>query len=494
MKKLQDILKNIPLLSIIGKTDIEINNIHFDSRAIKPGDLFVAQKGVNCDGHQYIDTAIKNGAIAIVCNYTEKDTHTNKAISTTYIYVTDTTAALGLLAANYYNNPSTEIKLCGITGTNGKTTTATLLYDLARALGHKAGLLSTVINKIDNESITATHTTPDILTINKLLRQMVDVGCEYCFMEVSSHAIHQNRIANLNFDGAIFSNITHDHLNYHITFKEYIKAKKLFFDRLPKNAFALSNLDDKNGTVMLQNCISKHYYYSCRTLTDFNCKIIEKHLDGMLISLNETELWVKFTGDFNAYNLLSVYATATLLGMNKEKVLQAMSLLTPVSGRFETIISTTGIMAIIDYAHTPDALANVLSTIRPLLHKSNKLTAIVGAGGDRDKTKRPEMAKIACELSDYVILTSDNPRTEAPEQIIHDMQEGVSQEHQPTTTAIIDRKEAIIHALSSSTKGDIVLIAGKGHEDYQEINGIKHHFDDREQVKNYFKETEIATN
>ena len=377
-------------------------------------------------------------------------------------------------------------KLAAITGTNGKTTTATLLYELVRLAGEKAGLLSTVCNYIGEEKIPATHTTPDALSIQELLRRMVDAGCRYCFMEASSHAIHQKRIAGLDFDGAIFSNITHDHLDYHKTFKAYIEAKKAFFDRLPAHAFALTNADDKNGLVMLQNTRAHRYTYSCRTMADFTAKAIEKHLDGTLLRLDGEEVWTKFTGDFNAYNLLAVYAAARLLGFTKENVLEYVSLLVPVSGRFETLISTEGVMAVVDYAHTPDAVENVLSTICGLKGRNNQVITVVGAGGDRDKTKRPEMADAACRYSDHVILTSDNPRSEDPEQIIRDMLTGVKEGFQYRVEAITDRKEAIRKAIGMASKGDIILVAGKGHENYQEVKGVKHHFDDKEVIREIF--------
>lgn len=423
MKKLKELLNGVNVGKVYGDTDREIGHIHFDSRKIEPGDVFIAQRGVNADGHAFIDKALTRGAVAVVCEQLPE----NRPEEVTYIWTADTSEALGVMAGNYWDNPSRELKLVGVTGTNGKTTTATLLYELVRLAGEKAGLLSTVCNYIGEEKIPATHTTPDALSIQELLRRMVDAGCRYCFMEASSHAIHQKRIAGLDFDGAIFSNITHDHLDYHKTFKAYIEAKKAFFDRLPAHAFALTNADDKNGLVMLQNTRAHRYTYSCRTMADFTAKVLEKHLDGTLLRLDGEEVWTKFTGDFNAYNLLAVYAAARLLGFPKENVLEYVSLLVPVSGRFETLISTEGVMAVVDYAHTPDAVENVLSTICGLKGRDNQVITVVGAGGDRDKTKRPEMADAACRYSDHVILTSDNPRSEDPEQIIRDMLTGVKE-------------------------------------------------------------------
>ena len=482
MKKLKELLLGVRIENVYGDVEMTIGNVHFDSRKVGKGDLFVAQRGVNADGHAFISKAIAASVVAIVC----EELPENLAVGVTYVLVTDSSEALGIIASNYYGNPSRVLKLVGVTGTNGKTTTATLLYELARLAGHKAGLLSTVCNYIGDEKIASTHTTPDALAINEFMSQMVNAGCEYCFMEVSSHSIHQKRIAGLDFDGAIFSNITHDHLDYHKTFKAYIEAKKAFFDHLSGHAFALTNADDKNGMVMLQNTVAHKYTYSCKTMADFNCKIIEKHLDGMLLKLDGHEVWTKFTGDFNAYNILAVYASACLLGFAREEVLKLVSLLVPVSGRFETLISTNGVMAVVDYAHTPDAIENVLSTIRGLVKKGNVVITVVGAGGDRDKTKRPEMAEAACRFSDQVILTSDNPRSEEPEAIIRDMQAGVKEECREKVQTITDRKEAIRKAISMAVKGDIVLVAGKGHENYQEIKGVKHHFDDKEVIREIF--------
>ena len=482
MKRLSELLEGVPVKKRHGEMEREIGSIHFDSRAIGQGDLFVAQRGVSVDGHLFIPKAVEAGCAAVVCEELPEEL----AEGVTYVVVDDSSEALGRLASNYYGRPSEKLKLVGVTGTNGKTTTATLLYEMAKLFGFKAGLLSTVCNYIGDEAVAATHTTPDALAINAYMRQMVDAGCAYCFMEVSSHAAHQKRIAGLDFDGAIFSNITHDHLDYHKTFRAYIEAKKAFFDRLPAHAFALTNADDKNGMVMLQNTKARKYTYSCRTMADFMCKVVERHLDGMLLKLDGREVWTKFVGGFNAYNILAVYAAACLLGFDKEEVLKNVSLLVPVSGRFETLISAQGVMAVVDYAHTPDALENVLSTIQELIGKENQILTVVGAGGDRDKTKRPEMAEAACRYSDRVILTSDNPRSEEPEAIIHDMEQGVKAEWADKVKKEADRKKAIGMAIGMAHPGDIVLIAGKGHENYQEIKGVKHHFDDKEVVREIF--------
>lgn len=467
---------------IHGNADIPVNAVHFDSRKVGKNDVFIAQRGVNIDGHAFMQKAAEAGAAGVVC----EELPAVPAEGVCYVKVADSSEALGKMAANFYGNPSRKMKLVGVTGTNGKTTTATLLYELVRLMGKKAGLLSTVCNYVDGEKFPSTHTTPDAVELNGYLNKMAEAGCEYCFMEVSSHSIHQKRIAGLDFDGAVFSNITHDHLDYHKTFKAYIEAKKAFFDGLKKEAFALTNADDKNGPVMLQNTAARRFTYSCRTLADFNAKVVERHLDGTLLSLDGTEVWTKFTGDFNAYNLLAVYSSACLLGLEKGEVLRCMSLLVPVSGRFETILSKEGVVAVVDYAHTPDAVENVLSTIKGLKGKDNVVITVVGAGGDRDKTKRPEMADAACRYSDRVILTSDNPRSEEPEAILADMRAGVKEEYKNKVLSITDRREAIRTALMLASKGDIVLIAGKGHENYQEIKGVKHHFDDKEVVNEVF--------
>lgn len=482
MKKLKELLKGVCIKEVRGNIEIGIRKAEFDSRKIGQDDLFIAQRGVNADGHRYMDKAVTAGAVAVVCE--ELPAECTDGI--TYVITDDSSSALGIIAGNYYGHPSQKLKLVGVTGTNGKTTTATLLYELVRYAGYKAGLLSTVCNYIGEEKIPSTHTTPDALSLNELMSRMVEAGCKYCFMEASSHSIHQKRIAGLDFDGAIFSNITHDHLDYHKTFKAYIEAKKSFFDHLPPGAFALTNADDKNGLVMLQNTQARKYTYSCRTSADFNAKVVEKHLDGTLLRLDGEEVWTRFTGDFNAYNILAVYATACLLGFPKQDVLTWISQLVPVSGRFETLMSASGIMVVVDYAHTPDAIENVLSTITGLKGKNNLAITVVGAGGDRDKTKRPEMAEAACRYSDRVILTSDNPRSEEPEAIIRDMLAGVKAEYQEKVQSVSDRKEAIRMAIAMASKGDIVLVAGKGHENYQEVKGVKHHFDDKEVVRAIF--------
>lgn len=484
MKKLNELLEGVEVIRICGTTEREIGKVCFDSRQAGEGDLFVAQRGVSADGHAFIEKATGAGCRAVVC----EELPAVPAEGVTYVVTGDSSEALGRIASNYYGRPSEALTLVGVTGTNGKTTTATLLYELAGMLGFKAGLLSTVCNYIGNEQEPATHTTPDALAINAYLRRMADAGCTYCFMEVSSHSIHQRRIAGLDFDGGIFSNITHDHLDYHKTFRAYIEAKKAFFDGLPAHAFALTNGDDRNGKVMLQNTAARKAVYSCRSLADFNGRIVEKHLDGMLLKLDGQEVWTKFTGDFNAYNLLAVYAAACLLGFDREKVLECVSRLVPVSGRFETLISKEGVMVVVDYAHTPDALENVLSTIRGLVKGGNIVVTVVGAGGNRDKTKRPEMADAACRYSDRVILTSDNPRFEEPEEIIRDMESGVKEEYATRVRSIVDRRKAIREAIAGVRKGDIVLVAGKGHENYQEVKGVKHHFDDKEVVREMFGE------
>lgn len=484
MKKLNELLEGVEVTRIYGTTEQEVGKVCFDSRQAGEGDLFVAQRGVSADGHAFIGKATGAGCRAVVC----EELPAVPAEGVTYVVTGDSSEALGRIASNYYGRPSEALTLVGVTGTNGKTTTATLLYELAGMLGFKAGLLSTVCNYIGNEQEPATHTTPDALAINAYLRRMADAGCTYCFMEVSSHSIHQRRIAGLDFDGGIFSNITHDHLDYHKTFRAYIEAKKAFFDGLPAHAFALTNGDDRNGKVMLQNTAARKAVYSCRSLADFNGRIVEKHLDGMLLKLDGQEVWTKFTGDFNAYNLLAVYAAACLLGFDREKVLECVSRLVPVSGRFETLISKEGVMVVVDYAHTPDALENVLSTIRGLVKGGNIVVTVVGAGGNRDKTKRPEMADAACRYSDRVILTSDNPRFEEPEEIIRDMESGVKEEYATRVRSIVDRRKAIREAIAGVRKGDIVLVAGKGHENYQEVKGVKHHFDDKEVVREMFGE------
>ncbi len=483
MKLLSDILYKVKLEEIIGSTHVAISSIVFDSRKVKKDSLFVATKGAADNGHIYIQKAIESGAIAIVCEEIPKE----KNDQITYVKVTDSTYALGVMACNYFDNPSEKLKLVGITGTNGKTTTVTLLFNLFKSLGYSVGLLSTVQNKINNTVIPSTHTTPDAITLNELLFKMEEQGCEFVFMEVSSHAIVQNRIAGINFTGALFSNITHDHLDYHKTFDEYIKAKKQFFNLLPSTAFALTNRDDKNGMVMLQNTKANKYTYALKNIADYKCKIIESHLNGLLLNIDNHEVWVKLIGTFNAYNILSVYATAVLLKQDITSVLTALSNLNSVEGRFQYVKSPNGVIGIIDYAHTPDALKNVLETVKEIRSGSEQVITLVGCGGDRDSAKRPIMAAIACEYSNKVILTSDNPRTEDPEEILNQMQAGVNPVDVKKVLRITDRREAIKIACSFSSKGDIILIAGKGHEKYQEINGVKHDFDDLEILKETIK-------
>jgi len=476
MKSLADILYKVEAIEIVGDANISINAIHFDSRKIGKGDVFVAVKGTQVDGHKFINQCVDTGASAIVCEEIPEQRNT----FTTYIKVENSSRALGQMASNYYEQPSSKLKLIGITGTNGKTSTVTMLFNLFSKLGYQVGMLSTVSNRIGNREIKATHTTPDAIQLNGLLNQMVESGCDFCFMEVSSHAIVQDRTAGLEFNGGIFSNITHDHLDFHKTFKEYIKAKKTFFDQLPKEAFALSNIDDKNGAVMLQNCKARKLTYGLNALADYKARIIENSFSGLHLELNNKELYVPVVGKFNAYNILAVYATAMELGADEMEILTALSTINTAEGRFEYIKSADGIIAIVDYAHTPDALKNVLNTINDIRGGNEQLITVVGAGGDRDKTKRPEMAEIAAELSSRVILTSDNPRTENPEEILNDMEAGIPVDRKRITLRISDRKEAIRTAVALAQAGDIVLVAGKGHEKYQEINGVRHHFDDKE--------------
>ncbi|MEG0601580.1 MAG: UDP-N-acetylmuramoyl-L-alanyl-D-glutamate--2,6-diaminopimelate ligase [Mucinivorans sp.] len=466
-------MKNIDLTAV--------TSIAFDSRAVGEGSLFVATSGTQLDGHHYIDSAIASGAKTIVC----QTMPSTKVDGVRYIKVADSHSALGELASAFYGHPSTKLRLVGVTGTNGKTTIATLLYDLFRKLGYKVGLLSTVVNRIDERPVASTHTTPDPVELNALLSEMVQAGCDYCFMEVSSHSLVQHRTAGLSFVGGIFTNITHDHLDYHGTFAAYLAAKKSFFDALPSQAFALTNLDDRNGEVMLQNSAAHHFTYSMRSLADYQTKIIESHLDGTLLRINGKELWVNFLGRFNAYNLTAIYGAAMCLGADKEQVLTALSTLNSVSGRFETMRSPSGILAVVDYAHTPDALENVLDTIQEI-RCQGKIITVVGCGGDRDKTKRPEMARIAAEKSDRVILTSDNPRGEDPAEILSQMNAGLDPILRRHTLTIENRAEAIRAAVALASENDIILIAGKGHENYQEIQGVRHHFDDKEQIQQAF--------
>jgi UDP-N-acetylmuramoyl-L-alanyl-D-glutamate--2,6-diaminopimelate ligase len=479
MQKLQDILYKVGLIETHGATNLNISEITFDSRTVAHESLFVAINGVAVDGHKFIDDVIQKGAIAIVCEELPADIRTG----ITYLKVSDSKEALAYLAANFYGNPSDEIKLIGITGTNGKTTTTTLLHDMTLSLGYSGGLLSTVVNKIDTTEIPAERTTPDPVELNKLLREMVNAGCEYCFMEVSSHAVHQHRVTGLNFDIAVFTNITHDHLDYHKTFKEYIYVKKKFFDDLSTDAIAIVNMDDSNGEVMVQNSKAKVKSLALKTIADYKAKVIENSFSGLVLNINSHELWTNLIGGFNAYNILTVYAVASELEMDEVEVLTAISKLKSVEGRFDHLKSDKSIIGIVDYAHTPDALKNVLSTIEAVRTRNEQVLTVVGCGGDRDKTKRPVMAAIAAEMSDKVILTSDNPRTEDPEQIINEMQAGVPAERSAKTMSITNRTEAIKVACSLANPGDIILVAGKGHEKYQEINGEKFPFDDYQTLK-----------
>jgi len=462
--------------------DKEISSLCFDSRKAGPGSMFVAQKGTQSDGHIYISDVIAKGACTIVCETMPAVLAENVC----YLQVEDSNEALGILACNWFGNPSSRLKLVGVTGTNGKTTTATLLYEIFQRLGHKAGLLSTVCNYVDQEAVHATHTTPDALEMNELLAKMVDAGCDYAFMEVSSHSIDQRRIAGLHFAGGIFTNITRDHLDYHLTFENYLKAKKRFFDELPANAFALTNADDKNGKVMLQNCKARKYDYSLQSMADFKAKVLESHFEGMMLDINGKEVTVQFIGRFNVSNLLAIYGTACLLGVEPETVLVILSTLKPVSGRLEFMRSPSGFLSIVDYAHTPDALKNVLSTINELVEDKGRVITVVGAGGNRDKGKRPLMAKEALSGSDKVILTSDNPRFEEPQDILNDMYAGVDPNDRSKVLTIVDRKEAIRTACMLARPGDVVLVAGKGHEDYQEIKGVKHPFDDKKVIADIY--------
>ena len=480
--KLSHLLEGIKTLEVIGDTDKNITDLQSDSRKVVKDGMFVAVHGVTTDGHKYIPVVASTHVGAIVCEHLPASLE--KGI--TYIRVENSAEALGLLASNWYGHPSTKLKLVGVTGTNGKTTTATLLYEMAKLEGYHAGLFSTVCNYIGDRAIPTTHTTPDPLTLNALLAEMVEDGCDYAFMEVSSHAAHQHRIAGLKFAGAIFSNLTRDHLDYHLTVENYMNAKKMFFDMLPADAFALINLDDKSGRYMVQNTHAKVFTYSLRTDADFRCRILETRLDGTLLSFNGKEVETAFTGKFNAYNLTAVYAASILIGWNPEEVLLNMSKLVPVSGRFQTIISPDGITAIVDYAHTPDALVNVLDAIREIIGAGAEITTVVGAGGNRDHGKRPMMAHEAALRSDLVILTSDNPRDEEPEAIIEDMKQGLSAEEMRRTLCITDRREAIRTAMRITKPGSVVLVAGKGHETYQEVKGVRSHFDDREEIRNTF--------
>lgn len=482
--ELRTLISALDTPQVVGVDQLEIGQIVSDSRRVVPGSLFVAVRGVAVDGHQYIASAIEKGAVAVVCEeYPEE-----LADKVTFIVVKDSAYALGVLLSRSYGDPSQKLKLVGVTGTNGKTTIATVLYELFRRLGYKVGLLSTVCNYIDGEAIPTDHTTPDPITLHALIARMVEAGCTYAFMEVSSHSIDQRRISGLDFDGGIFTNLTRDHLDYHKTVENYLKAKKKFFDDLPAKAFALTNLDDKSGMVMLQNTKAKKLTYSLRTLADFKGKILESHFEGTDLLMNDKEVAVRFVGRFNAYNLLAVYGAAVSLGADSDEVLVALSAMHPVSGRFETIHSPKGFTAIVDYAHTPDALTNVLNSIHEVLEGEGRIITVVGAGGNRDKGKRPLMAKEAVRLSDQVILTSDNPRFEEPDAIIQDMVAGLTKADWDRTLCITDRAQAIKTATILAKRGDVILVAGKGHEDYQEVRGVKHHFDDREQLRKLFRQ------
>jgi UDP-N-acetylmuramoyl-L-alanyl-D-glutamate--2,6-diaminopimelate ligase len=482
MKLLKDILYKAGIVKVTGSTDLAIDHITFDSRDVQKNSLFIAVKGTKTDGHNYINQAVKDGAIAIV--YQEDINSFEKDI--TYIKVQNSSEALGWIASNYFDNPTSKLKLTGITGTNGKTTTVTLLHKLFRELSYNVGLLSTVCNKINDEIIPSTHTTPDAIKLNSLMKLMVEEGCTHCFMEVSSHAIVQNRVTGLDFAGGIFSNITHDHLDYHKTFEEYLTAKKRFFDSLGKHAFALSNADDRNGKVMLQNTKASQHTYGLKNPADFKAKIIENSFAGLQLNIDGVDVWFKLIGNFNAYNLLAIYSAAVLLGESKDRVLTILSRLEAVEGRFDYVRATNGTIAIIDYAHTPDALSNVLSTITAVKEGHEEIITVVGCGGDRDNTKRPIMAQIACEYSNKIILTSDNPRSEDPEKILEEMMAGVDIVSKRKVLSILNRKEAIKTACALAKPGSIILLAGKGHEKYQEIKGVKYPFDDKEIVKEIF--------
>jgi len=484
MISLQQILYKVNIVSVAGSTDIEINDLQTDSRKVKPGTCFIAVKGTVTNGHSFINTAVANGASAVICEVLPGDINNDLP----YIVVEDSSIAAGIMAHNFYGRLSEKISLVGVTGTNGKTTIATLLFKLFSSLGYKCGLLSTVQNQVTDKILPATHTTPDAITLNGLIADMVAAGCSHIFMEVSSHAIHQHRIAGLQFAGGIFSNISHDHLDYHKTFDEYIRVKKQFFDSLPSTAFALSNADDKRGAVMLQNTKAKKYLYSLKTMADFKGKIIENSLSGLVLLVNDIEVHCRLIGTFNAYNLLAVYGAAICMKEDKQDVLRILSSLTGAEGRFDYMVSSNEkIIGIIDYAHTPDALLNVLATIKNLRQGEEKIITVVGCGGDRDKTKRPVMAEVACEYSEKVIFTSDNPRSEDPAEIIREMEHGVPIVARKKYISIVDRKEAIKTAVNLAQGKDIVLVAGKGHEKYQEIKGVKYDFDDRKVLSEMFQ-------
>lgn len=482
--KLQEIIQGLNVTEITGNTTVEITGVHIDSRKVTEGGLFIATKGTQSDGHAFIPNAIKAGAKAILCENLPQNCEGEEV---TFIRVENTEEMAGQVATNFYGNPTNKLKLIGVTGTNGKTTIATLLYQMFRQMGHKVGLLSTVCNYIDDKAVASTHTTPDPITLNSLLAEMAESGCEYAFMEVSSHSVAQHRISGLNFAGGIFTNLTRDHLDYHKTVENYLKAKKQFFDNLPKEAFVVTNMDDKNGLVMTQNTAARVVTYSQRSLCDFKGKILEDHFEGMLIDFNGRETAVQFVGKFNASNLLAVLGTAVMLGKDMDEALRVLSMLKPVSGRFEAIRSPKGITAIVDYAHTPDAIANVLSSIQEVLAGRGEIITVVGAGGNRDKGKRPLMAQEAVKRSNRVIITSDNPRFEEPADIINDMLAGLNETERRNVLSITDRREAIRTAYMLAKPNDVILIAGKGHEDYQDIKGVKYHFDDKEEIEKAMK-------
>lgn len=481
--KLSKLLEKCKVISIKGDEDVEVLSITSDSRSVDKGSLFIAVEGIFTDGHSYLGKAIEQDVAVVVYDKPLIDEYFSRV---TYVQVENSADALAQIASEWYGNPSSELKLVGVTGTNGKTTIATLLYNTFRMLGFPAGLISTVGNYVDDEFFATTHTTPDSITINSYLRKMVDAGCEYAFMEVSSHAIHQKRVGCLKFVGGVFTNLTQDHLDYHKNMLDYRDVKKSFFDILPSDAFALTNSDDRNGAVMLQNTKARKYNYSLKGMADFKARVFEKHFDGSDIEINGKELTVLFVGLFNVYNLLAVYGTGVLLGLNEDELLRTLSMLKPVAGRFQTIRSPKNITAIIDYAHTPDALSNVLNAVNEVFGDDGKLITVVGCGGNRDRTKRPLMAREAVQLSDRAVFTSDNPRFEDPMDIINDMLDGLSEEQRRIALTIMDRREAIKTACALAQPGDVVLIAGKGHEDYQEVKGVKHHFDDQEEVENIF--------
>ncbi|MCX8491043.1 MAG: UDP-N-acetylmuramoyl-L-alanyl-D-glutamate--2,6-diaminopimelate ligase [Cyclobacteriaceae bacterium] len=483
MAILKDILYKVPITSTSGSTDVDISTIYFDSRKVKEGSLFIAIKGTQSDGHDFIDKVISLGAVAIIAEKLP-EVISDKA---TYVAVKDSAKALGIISSNFYGNPSRKLKLVGVTGTNGKTTVATLLYKLFSSLGYRCGMLSTVVNKIVDKDIVSTHTTPDPIQINELLVAMLDAGCTHCFMEVSSHAVAQGRIAGLHFLGALFTNITHDHLDYHRTFESYIRAKKGFFDALSSDAFALVNIDDKRGMVMLQNTKAQKKTFALKKMADYKAKIITNSIEGLELEIGERNVWFKLIGDFNAYNLLTVYGAACLMGEDSETVLLQLSALTTAPGRFELVLPGSKFTAIVDYAHTPDALKNVLETIEHFRTGQEQVIAVIGCGGDRDKAKRPLMAAVACKYSNKIIFTSDNPRNEDPLEIIKEMQTGVGSTDAKKTLVMVDREEAIKTACMLAKEKDIIIVAGKGHENYQEIKGVKHPFDDKEVLTRMLK-------